>query len=189
MPGHSYQQPPHPQSPLRPPAHPAPARPVSQPPAPVARQPIPDLLADDDPPLPLTRSSIQPSGPAPPPPPPNPETLLLHSTLHATLSAQLSSTLAELETRKAQLGQITGDLTSAGPAIEDEMARLRAVRDVCRGVCDRLGGVVKQGQERLEWLEARGEVSVDEVVCSTTIVYNQCVPFSSAPAQAVRERH
>lgn len=83
--------------------------------------------------------------------------------------------MTDLSTRRAQLEQIREDLSSAQPAIEDEMARLRAVRDVCRGVGERFGAIVSAGDERLAWLETRGEVGVDEVVCSTTIVYNQCV--------------
>lgn len=62
------------------------------------------------------------------------------------------------------------------------MARLKAVRDVCLGVAERVGGVVKEGEERIGKVGGGGEggggggreeVSVDEVVCSTTIVYNQ----------------
>jgi ESCRT-I complex subunit TSG101 len=89
--------------------------------------------------------------------------------------------MTDLTTRRAQLEQIKEDLSSAQPAIKDEMARLRAVRDVCRGVGERFGAIVGAGDERLAWLAARGEVSVDEVVCSTTIVYNQCARLSAPP--------
>jgi ESCRT-I complex subunit TSG101 len=61
------------------------------------------------------------------------------------------------------------------PAIKDEMARLEAVKKVCDSVGRKLGDSVAQGQERVAELEARGEVSVDEVVCGISIVHNQYV--------------
>jgi ESCRT-I complex subunit TSG101 len=64
---------------------------------------------------------------------------------------------------------------SGEPAIRDEMARLEAVKKVCDSVGRKLGDAVAQGQERVAELEARGEVSVDEVVCGISIVHNQYV--------------
>jgi len=55
------------------------------------------------------------------------------------------------------------------------MARLEAVKKVCDSVGRKLGDAVAQGQERVAELEARGEVSVDEVVCGISIVHNQYV--------------
>lgn len=137
--------------------------------------PIPDLLsAASPPPSPSAEKSALPSAGPPPPPPPNPELLLLHSHLHSHLSAARDATLNSLQTRRHRLSQIRADLASAEPAIEDEKARLGAVRDVCLGVGDRMRGSVKELEARVAMLEQRGEISVDEVVCSTTIVYNQC---------------
>lgn len=68
---------------------------------------------------------------------------------------------------------VQADLSSGEPAIRDEMARLEAVRAVCVGVADKLGSVVNAGEERIRDLERRGEVAVDEVVCSVSIVHNQ----------------
>lgn len=56
------------------------------------------------------------------------------------------------------------------------MARLEAVKKVCDSVGRKLSDAVAQGQERVAELEARGEVSVDEVVCGISIVHNQYVP-------------
>jgi ESCRT-I complex subunit TSG101 len=53
------------------------------------------------------------------------------------------------------------------------MARLEAVRAVCVGVADKMAAVVSAGEERVRDLERRGEVAVDEVVCSVSIVHNQ----------------
>jgi ESCRT-I complex subunit TSG101 len=52
---------------------------------------------------------------------------------------------------------------------------LEAVNKVCDSVGRKLGDAVAQGQERVAELEARGEVSVDEVVCGISIVHNQYV--------------
>jgi ESCRT-I complex subunit TSG101 len=87
--------------------------------------------------------------------------------------------MSSLTTRQNQLLAIRDDLASAPAAIEDEMGRLKAVRDVCIGVGERIGAVVREAEERVSGNGPGGkreEVSVDEVVCSTTIVYNQSVP-------------
>lgn len=67
------------------------------------------------------------------------------------------------------------DLSLGIPAIQDEMARLEAVRAVCSSVGEKMGLAVMQGEERVRELERRGEVGVDEVVCSVSIVHNQLV--------------
>lgn len=55
------------------------------------------------------------------------------------------------------------------------MARLEAVKKVCDSVGRRMEEVVRAGEERVQELEAKGEVSVDEVVCGISIVHNQYV--------------
>lgn len=135
----------------------------------------------DTPSPPTGLPSNSQSGGAPPPPPPNPELMLLHSTLLTRLSSTLASHMSSLTTRQNQLLAIRDDLASAPAAIEDEMGRLKAVRDVCIGVGERLGAVVREAEERVGGDGPGGkreEVSVDEVVCSTTIVYNQSVFFT-----------
>lgn len=67
------------------------------------------------------------------------------------------------------------DLLSGEPAIRDEMARLEAVRDVCRTVAVRMSGTVEQAEKNIADLRRKGDPEVDELVCSTTIVHNQCV--------------
>jgi hypothetical protein len=59
------------------------------------------------------------------------------------------------------------------------MARLEAVRDVCRTVAGRMRGTVEQGERNVAELRRKGDPEVDELVCSTTIVHNQSVTTSS----------
>ena len=66
------------------------------------------------------------------------------------------------------------DLLKGEPAILDEMQRLEVGRGVCENVRDRYRSVVEEGEKRLRDYEARGEgPEVDEIVCSSTVVYNQ----------------
>lgn len=65
------------------------------------------------------------------------------------------------------------DLLAGEFAIRDEMARLEAVRDVCRNVSSRLRSTVVQGERNLTELRRKGDPEVDELVCSTSIVHNQ----------------
>lgn len=67
------------------------------------------------------------------------------------------------------------DLLAGEPAIRDEMARLEAVRDVCRGVATRLRTVVDDTERNVADLKRRGDPDVDELVCSTSIVHNQLI--------------
>lgn len=71
-------------------------------------------------------------------------------------------------------------MDSGEPAIRDEMARLEAVKGVCLSVGERVGDVVRRGEGRVRELEGKGEVGVDEVVCSVSIVHNQWVSLPAA---------
>lgn len=75
-----------------------------------------------------------------------------------------------------QFGLLEQDLVKGNPAIVDEMQRLEAVKSVCDSVRERYRGVITEAEARLRELERRGSgPEVDEIVCSSTIVYNQCV--------------
>ena len=144
------------------------------------KPPIRDLFDVDDEGLaPITPQSQSPApfaeGVPPPSRPLPPTTLHLHSLLSAQLAARLPLLLSHLTSQTTQLESVRADLESGEPAIRDEMARLEAVRGVCEGVVAKVGEVVKNGEKRCEELEQRGEVSVDEVVCSISIVHNQYV--------------
>jgi ESCRT-I complex subunit TSG101 len=99
----------------------------------------------------------------------------LHHILLPHLDASLPPVLQGLHSSKAHLIERREDLASGEPAIRDEMARLEAVKKVCDTVGARLDEVVAKGSERVADLESRGDVSVDEVVCSISIVHNQLV--------------
>lgn len=144
---------------------------VSQPRA-APKPPIADLLSDDGMAEMATPSSSTTNG-TPPNRPIPPATLHLHSLVHSHLSSRLPPLLEHLRMQTSQLLGVQADLASGEPAIKDEMARLEAVRAVCAGVADKVGAVVSTGEERVRDLEKRGEVAVDEVVCSVSIVHNQ----------------
>jgi ESCRT-I complex subunit TSG101 len=136
--------------------------------------PTPNLLDADDSTAFAPPPGPQLSGAAPPPPrPPNPELLALHSALHAKLHASLTTLSQTLASDTQRLQAAQRDLLAGEPAIRDEMARLEAVRDVCRAVGTRTKGVVTEAESRLGEVRRKGEVEVDELVCSTTIVYDQ----------------
>ena len=74
-----------------------------------------------------------------------------------------------------RLRALQSDLLSGEPAIRDEMSRLHAVRDVCKSVSARLKTTVEHSERNIAELRRKGDPEVDELVCSTTIVHNQCV--------------
>lgn len=117
---------------------------------------------------------IQPISSAPAPPrPPNPELLRLHAQIHDKLTSEINSLSQALALDAERLRAHQMDLLSGEPAIRDEMARLEAVRDVCRNVSGRLRGTVNQAEVNIAELRRKGDPEVDELVCSTTIVHNQ----------------
>jgi ESCRT-I complex subunit TSG101 len=130
-----------------------------------------DTSADDAPPL-----AIQ----AAPPRPPNPELLHLHARLHEKLRTELASVSQAMALDGERLRAQQADLLTGVPAIRDEMGRLEAVRDVCRGVASRLRDTIQTAERGVTELKRKGDPPVDELVCSTSIVHNQYVSFSAA---------
>ncbi|OSD01595.1 UEV-domain-containing protein [Trametes coccinea BRFM310] len=150
----------------------APPAAAPPPPPPPPHAPPPDLLDAEDDPV----ASPSTSAPAVAPPrPPNPELLRLHDQVHAKISSELASLSQAMSLDAERLRANQADLLAGEPAIRDEMARLEAVRDVCRGVAARLEQVVTAGERNVAELRRKGDPEVDELVCSTTIVYNQLV--------------
>lgn len=110
----------------------------------------------------------------PPPLPPNPALLALRTRLHSKLSHHLHSLTASAQAELSKLDMYEIDLLKGEPAILDEMQRLQVVRGVCENVRDRYKVVVEEAEKRLAEYEQRGEgPEVDEIVCSSTVVYNQ----------------
>ncbi|KAG6854311.1 hypothetical protein C0991_008206 [Blastosporella zonata] len=136
------------------------------------RAPIVNLLDEDSP---ETLPNVMPALAPPPPRPPNPELLQLHEQVHHKLTSELSSLSQALAVDAERLRAHQGDLLAGEPAIRDEMARLEAVRDVCRNVAGRFKGSVRQAEANIGELRRKGDPEVDELICSTTIVYNQLI--------------
>lgn len=114
------------------------------------------------------------SSSAAPPRPPNPELLAIRTRLHSKLNTALSSLEARTDTEMERMAVLEADLLKGEPAILDEMQRLDVVRGVCDNVRDRYQSLVNEGEKRLADYEMRGEgPEVDEIVCSSTVVYNQ----------------
>jgi hypothetical protein len=134
--------------------------------------PIPDLMDADDSELPA------PSIPLPqavaPPRPPNPELIALHARLYEKFTTELASLTGSVAQENERLRGAQADLLKGEPAVRDEMARLEAVRDVCQTVRDQLGEVVNAAENAIAGLERKGEPEVDELICATNIVHNQC---------------
>ncbi|KAL5635666.1 hypothetical protein ACGC1H_004462 [Rhizoctonia solani] len=165
----AYQQYSNPPAPLAAPA-PTPIINVPTPPAPPA--PRPNLLDEDDV---TTQVNEAPSSPNAPPRPMNPELLRLHHDLYAKITTELNALSNALAGDNERLRATQGDLLAGEPAIRDEMARLEAVRSVCTTVGDRLQDVVTRAEANVRNLKSKGDPEVDELVCSTAIVYNQLV--------------
>lgn len=105
----------------------------------------------------------------------NPELLRLHHDLHAKITSELGALSSALAGDTERLRATQADLLAGEPAIRDEMARLEAVRSVCTAVGDRLNDVVTRAETNVQNLKSKGDPEVDELVCSTAIVYNQLV--------------
>ncbi|GAA5925797.1 hypothetical protein JCM1841_006319 [Sporobolomyces salmonicolor] len=143
-----------------------------------------DLAAPSS--LPSIPASVSgtPNPSLPPPVPPNPSLLALRTRVHSKLTSSLASLHSHLATTSLEpLSLMHSDLLKAAPAIEDEMARLRAVRDVCENVRDRYKALVEEGERRMAEYERRGEgVEVDEIVCGSTVVYTQLLDLVAEDA-------
>ncbi|MBW0501225.1 hypothetical protein O181_040940 [Austropuccinia psidii MF-1] len=109
-----------------------------------------------------------------PPIPPNPILLSLRQSVHQKLSFELDQLNTKLSLERDQLLILQSDLLKGEPAVLDEMARLEAVKDVCDSVGKRYESLIDQLNLRIKELrESRKIVSVDELICSTTVLHNQ----------------
>ena len=127
--------------------------------------PVPSLLDEDTP-------IVQPVYQVPPRPP-NPELLQLQARIQDKVESEMNSLSQALALDAERLRALQADLLAGEPAIRDEMARLEAVRDVCRNVSGRLRGTVNQAEKNIAELRRRGDPEIDEMVCATSIVHNQ----------------
>lgn len=117
-----------------------------------------------------------PAARAPPPPRPvHPATLALRQAAWAKLTAGVDRLAQSLGPEHENLASLQGDLLQGEPALADELARLQAVSSVCSGVASRYHTSIASAEGKLADLERRGEIHPDEMVCSTTVLFNQCV--------------
>ncbi|KAH8914425.1 UEV-domain-containing protein [Atractiella rhizophila] len=107
--------------------------------------------------------------------PPNPYLLSLRSQLYGRLLSAFQACENSVREAEERNGMMCADLLKGPPAIEDEMARLRAVKDVCENVRDRYATVVSEAESQIGELKKRGEGEVDELVCGTRVVHNQLI--------------
>jgi ESCRT-I complex subunit TSG101 len=148
---------------------------VQSPPPDVSYHPPAPNLLDGESTESQTPSNPQLSSAPPPPRPPNPELLRLHAQVHQKFTSELGllSQAFAIDAERQRSHQ-TG-LLAGQPAILDEMARLEAVRDVCRNVAGRMRITVEQAERNIAELKRKGDPEVDELVCSTSIVHNQLI--------------
>lgn len=116
-----------------------------------------------------------PSNALPPPRPINPELLALHDRLFTKIDTRLNTLASTLSASNARLEVLSSDLDRGLPAIEDEMSRLKAVRDVCATTGDGLQASVNELTSTLEGIQAREDPDPDSMVLATSIVGNQLV--------------
>ena len=136
---------------------------------------MPNLLDEDDELLSFTKPDI--SFQPPPMRPPNPELVRLQEQVHQKLTLEFNSLSQSLSLDGERLRAHQADLLLGEPAIKDEMARLEAVRDVCRNVANRTRQAIQQADSNIAELKRKGDPEVDELVCATSIVHNQYVRF------------
>jgi len=135
--------------------------------------PVPNLLDEDAEPLSFTKPDI--SFQPPPMRPPNPELVRLQEQVHQKLTSEFNSLSQSLSLDAQRLRAHQADLLLGEPAIKDEMARLEAVRDVCRNVANRTRQAIQQADSNIAALKRKGDPEVDELVCATSIVHNQLI--------------
>ncbi|KAK0536433.1 Suppressor protein stp22 of temperature-sensitive alpha-factor receptor and arginine permease [Tilletia horrida] len=144
--------------------HPRGSRP---PPPPSATGPVPTGAGG---PAPSTTAAAAAAAAPPPPRPLNPELLNLHRNLHTRLSGTLHALSSALSSSNAQLEILVADLERGGEAINDERARLEAVRDVCRVRAERVGAVVEAARGARAEVEAKEAVEREAVDGLLTLV-------------------
>ncbi|KAG8941347.1 hypothetical protein FRC04_004593 [Tulasnella sp. 424] len=140
-------------------------------PAPVV--PVPDLMDAED--EFLSAAATEDSTRGAPVRPMNPELMRLHESVRQKILAEFQSFSSTVTEDAERLRATQTSLLHGEPAIRDEMARLVAVRDVCKSVADRMRVTVQTGEANVQELKRKGDPEVDELVCSTAIVYNQLI--------------
>lgn len=161
--------------------------------SPPAPPPLPRQTVPVVPPLPPKANHASPTEtevprvtmPAPPRPM-NPAVTELHSKVHQQLSMRVAEMYAAQTQSDAQLRMLLDDLERGAPALEDEMQRLRAVRDVCVTNTQRMSTMMDTAKRTTWELEARPEPDVDHMMSATSLVENQLLQLM-ADDQAIED--
>ncbi|SHO79150.1 Similar to S.cerevisiae protein STP22 (Component of the ESCRT-I complex) [Malassezia sympodialis ATCC 42132] len=154
-----------------PPARPPKASSAAGPPA----APSPPPAAPERPPKPAPPAAAEErAAPTPTPPRPvNPGIAELQARVHAKLSRSVAETQDAVNQAMEHLERLCGDLERGRPAMDDEMQRLRVVRDLCMVDAERLDATIQQAQQQTAELQARADPDVDHMLCPTSIAENQ----------------
>jgi len=105
--------------------------------------------------------------------PENPELVQLRSAVLAKLTAAIQNVETRHVADCTQLQALHSDLLKGEPALIDEIQRLETVRDLCIHVGGRYREVLDRIHANTEAVRNRDMGGVDEIICSTTVVYNQ----------------
>lgn len=126
----------------------------------------------------IASGEIEPSNIPAPQRPMNPALLELHAKVHAKVSSRVTEIFASHSQSKQRLHLLLEDLERGTPAIDDEIRRLRAVRDICLTNVHRLITTIDAAKRCTAEMEMRPEPDVDRMLSATSLVENQYVIVS-----------
>lgn len=116
----------------------------------------------------------------------NPAVTKLHTRVHEQVSMRVADIRAAHTQSDAQLRMLLDDLERGAPALDDEMQRLRAVRDICVANTRRLSAMIDTAKRTTWELEARPEPDVDHMMSATSLAENQLLQLM-ADDQAIED--
>ncbi|WFD20527.1 suppressor protein stp22 of temperature-sensitive alpha-factor receptor and arginine permease [Malassezia caprae] len=154
-------------------AHGAPARPPKASSSAVPAAPSAAAPSRPPKPAPPPAEEKRAAPTATPPRPVNPGLAELQARLHAKLSRSVAETRDAMGEATVQLERLCGDLERGRPAMDDEMQRLRVVRDLCIVDAERLDATIQQAQQQTAELQGRADPDVDHMLCPTSLVESQ----------------
>ncbi|WFD23947.1 suppressor protein stp22 of temperature-sensitive alpha-factor receptor and arginine permease [Malassezia equina] len=157
-----------------PPARPA-RPPKASPKAEITTTSTPPLAAPERPPKPAPplAAEVRTEPAATPPRPVNPALAELQARVHAKLTQSVTDTQNALHQANEQLHRLCTDLERGRPAMDDEMQRLRIVRDLCVVDAERFNATMQQAQQQTAELQARADPDVDHMLSATSLAENQ----------------
>ena len=116
-----------------------------------------------------TEAVPQPSRPM------NPALALVHAKAYQVVRNKVESLQTSLAESNKQLHMLLDDLQRGYPAMEDEMMRLRAVRELCHADATTWADTFQAAQLHTAESHSRADPDIDHALSSTNIVENQYV--------------